>query len=87
MLWTPAHIVIVYTICQKVSDRKERVRQIKELLPERTESSIDFACVNRYQKRNDGQLRWIPQEGIFEGFGSNGRKWNEVWNQHDWRQH
>jgi len=25
----------------------------------------------RYQKRNDGTLRWIPEQGIFEGNGMN----------------
>lgn len=39
----------------------------------------------RYQKRNNGTLRWIPEKGIFEGYGSNGRLHDEVWNERNWK--
>ena len=41
--------------------------------------------IMRYQKRSDGTLRWIPEQGIFEGYGSNGRLHDVVWNERNWK--
>jgi hypothetical protein len=63
---------------------KKRISILTEKLPAIAELAIKFAVKNRYQKRNDNKLEWNPELGIFEGFGSNGKKWNIVWNESDW---
>ena len=83
--WTLDNIRTLYGICQIEHDTKKRISILKGKLPATaTESAIEFAVKNRYQKRNDNKLEWNPELGIFEGFGSNGKKWNIVWDESDW---
>lgn len=70
--WTKNDIRFVFTTCKENSKKEERLRILNAQFPDCSIGALNFQII-RYQKRNDNTLRWIPQLGIFEGYGSNGR--------------
>ena len=82
--WTKSDIRVVFASCKANVNKQDRVRILQSLFPDCTVGSLKFQII-RYQKRNDNTLRWIPEQGIFEGFGANGRLHTEVWAERDWR--
>jgi hypothetical protein len=82
--WTKDDIRIVFATCKANRDKKERLRILQSYFPDCSVGSLYFQVI-RYQKRNDNTLRWNLEKGITEGFGSNGRLHDEVWNERDWR--
>lgn len=83
--WTKENIRLVFATCKANTNKMDRLRILHTYFPGRTEGSLKYQIL-RYQKRNDNMLRWIPEEGIFEGYAANGRLHDEVWNEQDWRQ-
>jgi hypothetical protein len=82
--WTKEDIREVFGTCQDNPNRRDRLRILKSKFPDCTVGSLGYAII-RYQKRNDNTLRWIPEQGIYEGYGANGKLQEEVWNERDWR--
>ena len=83
-LWSKVHIRVVFAVCQANTAKKDRMRLLHVCFPDCSVGSLQYQII-RYQKRNDGTLRWIPEQGIFEGYGANGRLHNEVWTECDWK--
>ena len=81
--WTKDDIRGVFDICQTNADKKDRVRLLQLRFPDCSIGALKFQIL-RFQKRNDDTLRWIPEQGIFEGYGANGRLHDEVWNERNW---
>lgn len=84
--WSHEDIRIVYTVCRETRDLAECKRILHEYFPDCTNGSIAFAIL-RYKKRNENKMRWNPPLGIYEGYGANGRLFDEVWNEQDWRRY
>ena len=82
--WTKDDIRKVFATCKATSNKKERICILQSYFPDCSIGSLKFQIM-RYQKRNDDTLRWIPELGIFEGYGANGRLHDEVWNERNWR--
>lgn len=82
--WTKEDIRIVFATCRANADKTERLRILRAYFPDCSDGAIGFQII-RYQKRNDNRLRWNPTERVFEGFGSNGKLHDEVWNERDWK--
>jgi hypothetical protein len=57
---------------------------LKERFPDKSEGSLGYQ-IKRYQCRNDNRMRWDPENGIKEGYASNGKLHAEVWEEQDWR--
>lgn len=83
--WTKDDIRFVFTTCKANTNKKERLQILQSCFPDCSIGALKFQII-RYQKRNDNKLKWIPEQGIFEGYGSNGRLHDEVWNERNWRQ-
>jgi len=81
--WTKDDIRILYATCRANTNNEDRQIILQSYFPDCTVGSIKFA-IGRYQKRNDNTLRWIPEQGITEGFASNGKLFEEVWNERNW---
>jgi hypothetical protein len=82
--WTKNDIRLVFATCKANTNKKERLRILQSLFIDCSIGALNFQIM-RYQKRNDNTLRWIPDQNIFEGYGSNGRLHDEVWNERDWK--
>jgi hypothetical protein len=82
--WTKEDIRIVFATCRANTNKKDRLRILQSDFPDCSIGALNFQIM-RYQKRNDNTLRWIPEQNIFEGFGSNGRLHDEVWNERNWQ--
>jgi len=82
--WSKEDIRIVFATCRANTDKKERLRILHLYFPDCSKGSLSFQII-RFQKRNDGTRRWDPSNNEFEGFGSNGKLHDEVWNERDWR--
>ena len=82
--WTKDDIRLVFATCKANAGNKDRVQILQSYFPDCTVGAIQFQII-RYQKRNDDTLRWIPEQGIFEGYGANGRLHAEVWNERNWK--
>jgi hypothetical protein len=82
--WTKEDIRIVFTTCKTYADKENRLQILKIYFPDCSIGALNFQIM-RYQKRNDDTLRWIPEQGIFEGYGANGRLHDEVWNERNWK--
>jgi len=82
--WTKDDIRVVFETCKENIDKKDRLRILQSCFPICSVGALKFQII-RYQKRNDDTLRWIPEQGIFEGYGSNGRLHDEVWNERNWK--
>ncbi len=82
--WTKDDIRIVFATCKANTNNKDRLHILKSYFPDCSIGALNFQIM-RYQKRNDNTLQWIPEQNIFEGFGSNGRLHDEVWNERDWK--
>ena len=82
--WTKNDIRKVFKTCQDNVGKKDRLQILQLDFPDCSIGALKFQII-RYQKRNDDTLRWIPEQGIFEGYGANGRLHNEVWNERNWK--
>ena len=82
--WTKDDIRIIFATCKANTNKEDRLHILQIYFPNCSIGSLKFQIM-RYQKRNDNTLRWIPEEGIFEGYGANGRLHDEVWNERDWK--
>ncbi len=82
--WTKEDIRIVFATCKTHTNKDDRLQILRIYFPDCSAGALNFQIM-RYQKRNDDKLRWIPELGIFEGYGSNGRLHDEVWNERNWR--
>lgn len=82
--WTKNDIRLVFYTCQQNTKRKERLRILQTYFPDCSQGSLEYQIM-RYQKRNDNKLRWIPELGIYEGYGANSKSHDEVWNEQDWK--
>ena len=82
--WTKEDIRIVFATCKTHADKEDRLQILKIYFPDCSIGALNFQIM-RYQKRNDDTLRWIPEQGIFEGYGANGRLHDEVWNECNWK--
>ena len=82
--WSKTDIRLVFETCKSNGNKQSRLEILKTLFPDCSNGSLHFQII-RYQKRNDNTLRWIPQQNILEGYGSNGRLHDEVWSECDWR--
>jgi hypothetical protein len=82
--WTKEDIRIVFATCKTHVDKEDRLQILKIYFPDCSIGALNFQIM-RYQKRNDNTLRWIPEQGIFEGYGANGRLHDEVWNERNWK--
>ena len=81
--WTKDDIRKVFKTCQDNVDKEDRLKILQLYFPDCSVGSLKFQIM-RYQKRNDDTLLWIPEQGIFEGYGSNGRLHDEVWDECNW---
>jgi len=82
--WTKDDIRKVFKTCQDNTNKKDRLRILQLDFPDCSVGALQFQII-RYQKRNDDTLKWIPEQGIFEGYGANGRLHNEVWKERNWK--
>jgi hypothetical protein len=82
--WTKDDIRKVFKTCKEHADTKDRVRILQSDFPDCSVGALKFQII-RYQKRNDDTLSWIPEQGVFDGYGANGRLHDEVWNEYNWR--
>ena len=82
--WTKDDIRVVFATCKANSSKEDRIKILKSYFSDCSLGAIKFQIM-RYQKRNDNTLQWIPEQGIFEGYGANGRLHDEVWGERDWR--
>ena len=81
--WTKTDIRFVFTTCRENPNKIDRLRILQTYFQNCSKAALEFQII-RYQKRNDNTMRWIPEQNIFEGFGSNGRLHDEIWNECDW---
>jgi hypothetical protein len=82
--WTKEDIRSLFKTCQENVGKRDRLIKLQIDFPDCTQGSLKYA-IDRYQKRNDNRLRWDPVNGIFEGYGSNGKLHDEVWNEKNWK--
>ena len=82
--WTKDDIRKVFATCKANTNKKDRLRILQSYFPDCSTGALTYQII-RYQKRNDNTLRWIPELGIFEGYGANGRLHDEVWGECDWK--
>jgi hypothetical protein len=82
--WSKDDIRVVFATCKANADTKDRVRILQSYFQDCSIGALKFQIM-RYQKRNDDTLKWIPEQGIFEGYGANGRLHDEVWNERNWK--
>ena len=81
--WTKDDIRLVFATCKANNSKKDRLRILQSYFQDCSIGALNFQIL-RYQKRNDNVLRWQPEQGIYEGFGANGKLHDEVWNERDW---
>ena len=82
--WNLEDIRIVYAICQKFHDNTICNQKVQQVLGCTIGSAV-FA-VNRYVARYNGTLDWSADpDGPKDGWAKQGIKWNDVWEERDWR--
>lgn len=86
--WTEEEIRDIYQICRDHPVKREALQHLRERFPDEAEyskGSLELAR-GRYEKRNDGRayIPFVPGEQP-AAFGSQGKKWDSVWEEADWR--
>lgn len=86
--WTEEEIRDIYRICRDYPVKRKALEHLRERFPDEAEyskGSLELAR-GRYEKRNDGRayIPFIPGEQP-AAFGAQGKKWDSVWGEADWR--
>lgn len=83
--WEADHVRRVYLTCRANSDMKTCFRLLKQDFPDCSDGSILFA-IRRYIARNDNKLEWSPfKNGCKDGWAKQGKVWDAVWNESNYR--
>lgn len=61
--WTKDDIRVVFATCKATTVKKDRIRILQSYFPDCSVGAINFQII-RYQKRNDGTLRWIDRKSV-----------------------
>ena len=86
--WNLEEIREVYRICRDTPNKAEALRALRTRFPdnrEYTDGALKFVR-KRYEKRNDGSYleEFVPGENT-AAFGSQGKIYDNVWSEQDWR--